>query len=152
MLGQNLSNSLYQFWKDKSIPLQILHHYSVLQKITPLYFFKSSNIYVDKKEPINVKSFETSKCSGENLSNSSCQFWNKTSISLQILHHSSLSWKVNLLYFFISYNVYLAQKEPFKAKICENFECSGQNLSNFSCQFWNDTSIPLQILYHSSFS
>ena len=43
--GQNLSNSLYQFWNDKSIPLQILCSSSVSWKITPLYFFSSKNIY-----------------------------------------------------------------------------------------------------------
>ena len=37
-------------------------------------------------------------------------------------------------------------------KIFENFECSGQILSNSLCQFWNEESIPLQILYLSSVS
>ena len=37
-------------------------------------------------------------------------------------------------------------------KIFNTFKCSCQNSSNSSCQFWNDKSIPLQILYHSSFS
>ena len=37
-------------------------------------------------------------------------------------------------------------------KIFETFECSGQILSNSLCQFWNDESIPLQILYPSSVS
>ena len=37
-------------------------------------------------------------------------------------------------------------------KILETFRCSGQNSSNSSCQLWNDKSIPLQILYHSSLS
>ena len=37
-------------------------------------------------------------------------------------------------------------------KIFETFECSGQILSNSLCQFWNDESIHLQILYPSSVS
>ena len=37
-------------------------------------------------------------------------------------------------------------------KIFESFKCSDQNLSNSSCQLWNDKSIPLQILRHSSLS
>ena len=37
-------------------------------------------------------------------------------------------------------------------KTFETFECSGQILSNFLCQFRNDESIPLQILYPSSVS
>ena len=34
--------------------------------------------------------------------------------------------------------------------IFEIFEYTGQILSNSLCQFWNDNSIPFQILYHSS--
>ena len=73
--------------------------------------------------------------------------------SLQILCLSSVSWKICPLYFFSSNNIYFAQKEPIKMKIFENFfECSGQNLSNFLCQFWNDKLIPPQVLYPSSVS
>ena len=32
----------------------------------------------------------------------------------------------------------------------ETFECLGQNLSNFSCQFRNEKLIPFQILHHYS--
>ena len=37
-------------------------------------------------------------------------------------------------------------------KIFDTFERWGHNLSNSLCQFWNDESIPLQILYPSSVS
>ena len=139
------------FPSNKSVFLQILHHYSMSWKITPLYFF-SSNIYFLQKEPIKVKIFETLECSGQNLSNSLCQFWNEKSIPLQILYPSSVSWKLTPLYFFNSKNVYFAQKEPIKVKIFETFESSGQNLSNSLCQSWNNKWIPLQILYPSSVS
>ena len=49
-------------------------------------------------------------------------------------------------------NIYFAQKEPIKVKIFETSECWDQNFSNYLCQFWNDKSIPLQILYPSSVS
>ena len=150
--GQNLSNFLCQFWNNKSIPLQILHPSSVLWKITSLYFFSSNNIYFAEKEPIKMTIFETFECSGQILSNSLCQFWNDKSIPLQILYPSSVSWKIIPLYFFSSNNIYFAQKEPIKMKIFETFECSGQNLSNSLCQFWNDKLIPLQILHPSSVS
>ena len=114
--------------------------------------FSSNNIYFAQKEPIKVKIFETFKCSHQNLSNSSCQFWNDKSISLQILYPSSVSWKITPLYFFSSNKIYFAQKKPIKVKLSEAIECSGQNLSNSLCQFWNDKSIPLQILYSSSVS
>ena len=50
---------------------------------------------------------------------------------------------------FSSDNIYFPQKEHIKMKICETFKCSGKNSLN-SCQFWNDKSIPLQILHLSS--
>ena len=95
--GQNLSNSLYQFWNDKSTPLQILYPYSFSWKITPLYSFSSNNVYFPQKEHIKMKIFETFKCLAQNLWNSLCQLWNYKSILLQILGHSSLSWQITLL-------------------------------------------------------
>ena len=130
--GQNLSNSLCQFWNNKSIPLQILHLLSVSWKITPLYFFSSNNIYFAQKERIKVKFFENFDFSGQNLSNILCQFWNDKSIPLQNLCPSWVSWKIIPLYFFSSNNMYFAQKEPTKMKIFETFKCSGQNSSNSS--------------------
>ena len=141
--GQNLSNCLWQFWNDKSIPLQILYPSSVSWKVTPLYFFSLNNIYFAQKKPIKVRIFQTFDCSGQNLSNSLCQFWNDNSIPLQIFYPSSVSWKIIPLYFFSSNNIYFAQKEHIKMKIFETFKCSGQNLSNSSCQLWNDKSVPL---------
>ena len=84
--------------------------------------------------------------------NSWCHFPSKKSVFFQILHHSSVSWKILPMYFFGSNNIYFAQEEPIKVKIFESFECSGQNLSNSLRQFSNNKSIPLQILYPSSVS
>ena len=117
---------------------------------TPLYFFSSNVIYIGRREPIKVSVFETFECSVQNLSNSSCQFWNDKSIPYQILHHSWVLSKLTPLYLFSSNNIYFAQKDPFKVKTLETFECSGQNLSNASCQFWNDKLIRLQNFHHSS--
>ena len=90
-----------------------------------------------------MKIFETFECSGQNLSNSICQSWNDKLIPLQILYRSSVSWKITPLYFFSLNKIYFAQKELIKMKICETFKCSGQNLSNSSCQLWNKKSVPL---------
>ena len=68
----------------------------------------SNNIYFAQKEPIKVNFFETFQCSGQNLSNFSCPFWNDKSIPLQILYHFSVSSKITPLYFFSSNNVYFA--------------------------------------------
>ena len=150
--GQNLSNFLCQFWNGKSIPLQILYPSSVSWKITPLYFFSSNNIYFAQKEPIKMKIFETFECSGQILSNFLCQFWYDESIPLQNLCPSSASWKITPLCFFSSKNIYFAQKEPIKMKIFETLERSGQILWYYLCQFWNNKSNLLQILYPFSVS
>ena len=132
--GQNLSNSWCHFWNEKSIPFQILYSSSVSWEITRLYFFNSNNIYFAQKEPIKVKIVETFECSGQNLANSLCQFWNYKLIPLQILHPSSVSWKITPMYFFSSKTIYFAQKEPIKINFFETFKCSGQNSPNSSCQ------------------
>ena len=143
-----MSNFLHQFWKNKSIPLQIFHPSSVSWRIVPLYFSSSNNIYFAQKELIQMQIFETFKCSSQIFSNSLCQFWNNKSISLQIFYPPSVSWKIIHLYFFSSNNIYFAQKESIKMKIFETFECSSQILTNSLCKFWNDKSIPLEILYY----
>ena len=59
--------------------------------------------------------FETFKCSGENLSYSSCHFPNYKSVFLKVLHHTSVSWKITLLYFFRSINT-LHNRKQWKCK------------------------------------
>ena len=77
-----------------------------------------------------MKIFEIFECSGQNLSNSLCQFLNNKLIPLQILYPSSVSRKITSLYFFSSNNIYFAKKEHIKKKIFEAFKGSGQNSSN----------------------
>ena len=55
------------------------------------------------------------------------------SISHQILHPSSVSWKITLMYIFSFNNIYFAQKKPIKVKEVETFKCSGENFSNSLC-------------------
>ena len=111
-----MSNSLHQFW-SKSIPLQVLYPSSVSWKIIPLYFFSPNNIYFAQKELIKMKMFETFKCSGENSSNSSCQFWSDKSIPFQILHHPSLSWHITPLWILSSNFSYFGLKDPINIRI-----------------------------------
>ena len=117
-------------------------HLHFMKDNSSVLFFISNNIYFAQKKPIKVELFETFECSHQNLSNSLCQSWNNKSIPLQILYPSSVLWKITPLYFFSSNNIYFAQKEPIKMKIFETFKCSGQNLSNSSCQLWHDKSVP----------
>ena len=86
-------------------------------KITPLYFFNSTNIYFAQEEHIKTKLFEAFKCSGQNSSNSSCQFWYDKSIPLQILHHFSLLWHVTPLWILSSYFFYFGLKDSIKIPI-----------------------------------
>ena len=117
--GENLPNSSCYFWKLMSVFLQILHQYSVPSNITPLYFFSSNIIYFGQKQPIKVQIFEIFECSGENLPNSSCHFPNHKSVFLQILHDSSVSWKITPLYFFRSKIIYFAWNGAIKVQILE---------------------------------
>ena len=84
------------------------------------------------KESHQSPNFETLECSGENFRNSLCHFSNSKSVFLQILHDSSVSWKITPLHFFRSNFIYFAQKEPTKGYIYETSECSGQNSPNSS--------------------
>ena len=113
--GQNLSNSLCQFLNDKLIPPQIWHPSSVSWKITPLYFSSSNNIYFVQKEPIKMKTFDTFKCSGQNSSNSSCQFWNSSSqflFKLCIILHCHDTFNSS-----VDFKLYFGLKYPIKISI-----------------------------------
>ena len=103
--------------------------------------FKVIHFLLWAKGSYQSSNFDTFERSGENLSNSSWHFPSNKSVFLQILHHSSVSWKITPLYSFSSNDIYFAQKEPIKVKIFETFEYSGQNLSNSLCQFWNEKTI-----------
>ena len=88
----------------------------------------------------------------KNLQNYSCHFRKYKLVFLELLHQSVVQSNISPLYFFSSNIIYYGQKQPIKVHIFKIFKCSAQNPSNYSCQFWIDKSVPLQILYHSSFS
>ena len=76
-----------------SFPSNVASIFSAIKQNSPILFFSSNIIYFVQKKPIKVQIFEIFECSGQNSSNSSCQFWTEKSILLQILHHSSLPWQ-----------------------------------------------------------
>ena len=97
-----------------------------------------------KRSPLKWKSFRL-EFSGQNLSNSLCQFWNYKSIPLQILYPSSFSWKVTSCSFF-SQTIYIFLKRSplnwtflrlsiVQVKICQipyaNFVMTNPFLSKF---------------------
>ena len=96
--------------------------------------------------------FDTFECSGEILPNSWCHFPNGKSIPLKILYPSSVSWKIALLYFFSSNNIYFTQKEPIKVKMVWDFWVLRSKPVKFLMSILNEKSVPFQILYPSSVS
>ena len=122
-----MSNSLQQFWNNKSIPLQVLYPFSVSWKIIPLYFF-SSKYTLLKRNSLKwiffrllsalVKFCQIPYANFEMMS----RHLSKSGIPLQF--HEGLL----ICTFFISNNIYSAHKEPIKVKIFQTFERSGQNL------------------------
>ena len=110
--------------------------------ISPI-IFKLMRFLIWRKESHQSPSFEAFKFLGKNLPNSSSHFWKHKSVLLQTLHHSSVLSYISPLYLFSWNVIYFDQKEPIKVQMFGYFECSGQNLSNSSCQFWNDKSIPI---------
>ena len=64
--------------------------------------------------------FETFEWSGENLPNSSCHFTNHKSFFLQILHNSSVSWKITPPYF-LGQTLYICTKGHIKVQIFETW-------------------------------
>ena len=84
--------------------------------------------------------FDTSKCSGENLPNSSCHFWNHKPVFLQNLHNSSVSWKITPLYFCSSNIMYFGHKKPIKTFLSvwvKNCEVPHVNLKTASQFLFN---------------
>ena len=142
--GESLPNSSRHFLNRKSVFHQILHDFSVSQKTTHLYFFRSNIIYFERKGPIKMQIFETFECSGQN-SPTSCHFWNNKSGFIQILHHSSVSWDLTPLYFFSWNLIYFQQKEPIKVQIKWNFTWAVESL-NFA--LWSAPFV--QIIYSFS--
>ena len=93
--------------------------------------FKLKYFLLWTKGPHQSPNFDTFKWSDENLPNSPCHFPNHKSVLLQILYHSSVSWKITPLYFFSSKNIYFAQKEHIKVNTFETFKCSSQKFVKF---------------------
>ena len=108
--------------------------------------FKVIHFLLWAKGSHESSNFDTFECSGQNLPNSSCHFPSNKSIFLQILHHSSISWKITPLYFLAQTIYTLLKRNPLnwkplrllsahQVKICQipyvNFETASQFLYKF---------------------
>ena len=109
--------------------------------------FKHIHFLLWTKGSHQSSNFDIFERSGENLPNSWYHFPNNKSFFFQILHHSSMSWKITPPYFFSSNNIYFAQKKRIKVKTFETFERSGQiPYANFetTSRFLSKFCTPLQ--------
>ena len=94
-------NSLWHFWNRK---VKALFKFCITvhcHERQLLYIFLAQTSYTLDKNSPSKWNFWTFEWLGENSPNSSCHFWNQESVFLQTLHHSSVSWNITLLYFFI---------------------------------------------------
>ena len=71
--------------------------------------------------------FDTFKCSGKNLPNSSCHFPDHKSVFLRILHDSLVSSKIIPLYFFSWSFIYLHERDQSKCKVLKLLSARNQN-------------------------
>ena len=101
--GENLPNSSCHSWKHKSVFLQMLHQYSVLSKITPLYFFqlKHSIFTLVKSSPLKRK-FLNFRVFG--------------SIFVKFFM-SILNWQVNSSSIFASFFIVMTHSSPVNFKL-----------------------------------
>ena len=81
-----------------------------------------------------------------------CQFWNDKLTPLQVLHHSSLSWHITLLWILSSYVFCFGLKGSDQSPNFQTFKYSDENVPYSSCHFLNHKSVFLQILHHFSVS
>ena len=126
-----MSNSSCYFPNHKSDFLQILHHFLVSWKITPLYFFRSNITRRDQSKGKSLRLLSPRVKIGQIL----VTFETTSQFSFKFFYQSWVPSNVTPLYFLSWTTIYCGQKQPIKVQIFEIFECSGQNLLN-SYQFW----------------
>ena len=101
---------------------------------------------VDKKSPSVYNFSGFFECSNESLAIPHAIFETKRSGFIQVMHHSSVSWKITPQYFFSSNLIYFEQNSPSKRNFW-TFEWLGEYSSNSACHIWNHKSV-----YHSRMS
>ena len=132
---------LYYFSNDKSIPLQILHHFPLSLHITPLQCFSSYINILWIKGTHQSPIFETFQCLHENSLSPSYHIIsflqqqvgsssNFASLFSEMTHNSSVIFQL-ILYTLWIYVFH--QNANFKT-----FVCWHENLPIFSCHFCNN--------------
>ena len=148
--GENVPNFSCLFSNHWSVFLLILHHSSMSWKITSLNFFSSNNIYFGYKQPIKTKKILGFWVLGSTfvkflmsiLKRPVSSFLIFVSLIIVMTHNSTVNFK--LMHFL------LWTKRSHQSSNFDTFECSDQNLANFSCHFPSNMSVFLQILHQYS--
>ena len=101
LLALKFTKFIMSFFKQKVSFSSNLDLFSVsCQWNSSVLFYLTLYMLLTKVVHQNVN-FQICYCSHQNSSNASCHFWNQESVFLQTLHHSSVSWDITSLYFFI---------------------------------------------------
>ena len=127
-----------------------MDHLWVSWHIILLKFSSWNIICFCQKEPINVQ-FQTLSALMKVHPILHVIFETKRSGFTQILHHCSVSSKITPLSFLAQTSYTLDKNSPSKWKFW-TFEWLDENSPNSSCYFWNQESVFLQTLHHSSLS
>ena len=123
--------------------------FSAIKQNSCKLFFSSNIMYFVQKKPIKVQIFEIFECSGQNSSNSSCQFWTAKSVTLQILHHLSFPLHITPLQFLNSYIFNFRQKYAIKVLIWRLSSALVKVCQIPHVNFWKHKPVFLQVLYQS---
>ena len=113
--------------------------------------FKHAHFQLWAKGSHQSPNFETCKCSGENMPNSSCHFLNHKSVFLPILHRSLVLWVITHLYFF-SWNITLVKSSPLKWRFFWDFRVLESRFVKFLMSILKRQVNSPQIFYHFSVS
>ena len=97
VLGSEFLKFLMSILKREVNSSSIFVSFFIVMKHNTSVIFKLINFLLWTKGPHQCSNFSPFECSRENLPNSSCYFLNHKSFFVQILHHSSMSWKITPL-------------------------------------------------------
>ena len=147
-MGQNVPNSSCHFSKHKSVSAQILHHSSVIKYNYSISFWLKHNT-LSTKVTHQSANFYTCHCLHKNSPNSSCHFWDQKSVSLQTLHHSSVSWDVTLLCTFHLKLHMVWTKRAHQSANFQTFDCSSCFKSRVN--FLSNFASPFSVMKHNTY-
>ena len=121
--NESSPNSSCHFWNDRvRVYSKFASLFSVMKDNSSVFFLAQTSYTLDKNSPLKWNwNFQTFEWMGEKSPNSSCHNWNHKSVFLSTLHHSSMSWEISLLYFYMIFTEGTHDSAKF-----QTFDCSGE--------------------------